>query len=369
VILVASATESTLAMAVRRRHLLAGSGHPGAGGRKSGRQGPDTRFQVPLGTVVTDSESGEVLADLDREGATAVVARGGVGGRGNVHFATPTLRAPRIAEPGLPGEERTVRLDLRLIADVGLVGPPNAGKSSLLAAVSNARPRIGDYPFTTLDPELGVAETGSGRFVVADIPGLLKGASTGTGLGLRFLRHLERTRVLVYVIDGATESPWEDLAAVREEVRAYSLEMAARPSLVAVNKIDLPAAAALRGRTRKRDVLFVSAVTGEGVRELVGAIEKLLASAPKPEPATAAVMHRLKRTPAPNKVERRPWGFEVSGERIERLLRRTDLDLPDSLARFQAQLDRTGVSRALEEAGAQPGDTVRIGDREFEYQP
>lgn len=369
-ILVATAAESTLAACAKRREWLAEAGSAGAGGRKSGRQGADVRVQVPIGTVVMDSETGEVLADLDTEGASAVLARGGAGGRGNTHFTSPTRRAPRIAEPGLPGEDRSLLLDLKLIADVGLVGPPNAGKSSLLAAISNAQPRIGDYPFTTLDPELGVAVTAGGRFVVADIPGLLEGASRGTGLGLRFLRHVERTRILVYVVDGCSASPWDDLATVKEEIKAYSPAMAERPAVIAVNKVDLPDAAALRAKSERGDVHFVSALTGEGLAELVSAVEAALAGAPRPQPAAiAAPVRRLRAAAAPTRVERRPWGFRVTGDRIERVLRRTDLDAPDSLSHFQTQLDRLGVTSALEEAGARPGDTVRVGEHEFEYQP
>lgn len=374
VVLFATPETSSLAAYARRRQWRAEDGRPGAGGLKSGRRGADLRLPVPPGTVVYDERTNAVLGDLDRSGAELVIARGGAGGRGNVHFKSAVNRAPQIAEPGLPGEELGVRLELKLIADVGLVGPPNVGKSSLLGAVSAATPRVADYPFTTLDPQLGVAELASGgRLVMADIPGLIEGAAQGAGLGLRFLRHVERTRVLVYMVDGSRPDPWADLAAVRREVAGYSPELARRPSLIAVNKLDLPETRALRRRTRRRGVLWCSALTGEGVPELLEAVGRELEAAPPPareEPAVPTIRLRPRRGPAASpRVERRPWGFEVSGPAVERLVGRTDFDSGHSLQRFQVTLDRIGVSAALEEAGAQPGDTVRVGDLEFEYQP
>lgn len=371
VILVASRQQSSLHALSRRRLLRAPDGRPGQGGLKQGRAGDDVRVPVPVGTVVFNEQSGDVLGDLSEEGANLVVARGGVGGRGNVHFKTSTRRAPRIAEPGLAGDERSVRLELKLIADVGLVGPPNAGKSSLLRALTAATPRVGAYPFTTLDPELGVADLESGqRFVMADIPGLIEGAAQGAGLGHRFLRHVERTRALLYLVDGAAPDPWADLRAVQAEVGSYSDELARRPSLIAVNKLDLPEARQLQGRSRRPDVLWISALTGEGIPELLEAVGRLVDEAPPPprfEPAP--VQRHLRRAAGPPVVTRRSWGFEVSGSTVERLVSRTDFDSSEALDRFQVQLDRLGVSDALQKAGAAPGDTVRIGDLEFEYQP
>jgi GTPase len=374
VALFATPEESTLAPYLRRRRWRAEDGRPGAGGLKSGRGGKDVRLPVPVGTVVYDDASGEVLGDLDQPGAELVAAAGGAGGRGNVHFKSSINRAPHIAEPGLPGAEAALRLELRLIADVGLIGPPNAGKSSLLRAISAATPRVADYPFTTLDPQLGVAELPDGRrLVVADIPGLIEGAARGAGLGLRFLRHVERTRVLLYLVDGSRPDPWADLAAIRAEVRAYSADLARRPSLVAANKLDLPEVRALRGRSRRRGVHWVSALTGEGVPELLEALGSEVAMASRPErlePPAPVVKLRRRRAPAePPRVERRSWGFEVMGPAIERLVQRTDFDSEGGLQRFQRALDRIGVSTAREDAGAEPGDTVRIGRLEFEYQP
>ena len=353
----------------RRNRWHAEAGADGAATRKTGRNAPDLVLDVPVGTIALDSD-GALVADLDRPGATAVVARGGLGGRGNVHFKSSTRRAPDYAEQGLSGEEGALTLDLKLIADVGLVGPPNAGKSSLLRALTAARPKVGDYPFTTLDPELGVAEVNGVRFVIADIPGLIDGAAQGAGLGLRFLRHIERTKVLVYVLDGSAPSPWKDLDTVRAELTQFSPLLVERPHVVAVNKVDLQPARALRARTRRRDVLFISAMTGEGVPVLASAIAQLVASAPPPElPAAARVTKLRPRGGSRLAVEKKGEVFVVHGDAVERLLERLDLESEGGLARFQSELDRLGVNGALEAAGVKPGDTVRIAAAEFEYQP
>ena len=261
VVLKATTGVTDLSLYKQRPRWNAEPGADGAGSRKTGRGGADIVLEVPVGTVVLDDE-GVLVADLDRPGADAVVAQGGTGGRGNIHFKSSSRRAPDYAEPGFKGDERTLVLDLKLIADVGLVGPPNAGKSSLLSSLTAARPKIADYPFTTLDPELGVAESRGGRIVIADIPGLIEGAARGAGLGLRFLRHVERTRVLVYVLDGSAPDPWADLETVRKEVQQFSPDLALRPSLVAVNKVDLEPTRRLKTRNRRKGVHFISALTG-----------------------------------------------------------------------------------------------------------
>jgi GTPase len=369
VILLASNEITDLSPFRRRSRWHAEAGADGAAGRKTGRNAPDLVIDVPVGTIALDSD-GALVADLDRPGASAVVARGGLGGRGNVHFKSSTRRAPDYAEQGLSGEESALTLDLKLIADVGLVGPPNAGKSSLLRALTAARPKVGDYPFTTLDPELGVADVNDVRFVIADIPGLIEGAAHGAGLGQRFLRHIERTKALVYVLDGAVPDPWKDLDTVREELTQFSPALLQRPNIVAVNKVDLEPARRLRGRNRRRDVLFISAVTGEGVPELAARVASLVASAPAPQLPAAAKVTRLRPRPGAHlSVEKTGEVFVVHGEPVERLLERLDLETEGGLARFQSELDRLGVNRALESAGVQPGDTVRIAAAEFEYQP
>ncbi len=370
VVLKATTGVTDLSLYKQRPRWNAEPGADGAGSRKTGRGGADIVLEVPVGTVVLDDE-GVLVADLDRPGADAVVAQGGTGGRGNIHFKSSSRRAPDYAEPGFKGDERTLVLDLKLIADVGLVGPPNAGKSSLLSALTAARPKIADYPFTTLDPELGVAESRGGRIVIADIPGLIEGAARGAGLGLRFLRHVERTRVLVYVLDGSAPDPWADLETVRKEVQQFSPDLALRPSLVAVNKVDLESARRLKGRTRRKGMLFVSALTGEGLPELVDAMVVALAAAPEVIAQGLPKKVKLPERPARARlvVEKVAWGFAVSGDRVEHLVERTDLDSEGALARFQSELDKLGVNVALESAGVQPGDTVRISGIEFEYQP
>ena len=352
----------------RRTRWHAEPGADGAGARKTGRNAKELVLKVPVGTIALDAD-GSLIADLDRPGARAVLAAGGIGGRGNVHFKSSTRRAPDFAEQGLKGEERDVTLDLKLIADVGLVGPPNAGKSSLLRALTAARPKVADYPFTTLDPELGVADVDGARFVLADIPGLIEGAAQGAGLGQRFLRHVERTKALVYVLDGSAPDPWRDLETVRREVAQFSPELAQRPHIVVVNKVDLEPARRLRAKTRRAGVRFVSAMSGEGLDDLARSVAGLVASAPPPQLPAASQVTRLRTRPEGLVVERKPSGFVVRGERVERLVEITDLESDGGLERFQTELDRLGVNEALEAASVKPGDTVRIAGVEFEYQP
>ncbi len=280
-----------------RRVFRARRGGHGEGGNRTGRSAPDLVIPVPVGTVVKDAATGEVLADLTEHGQVVVVARGGRGGRGNARFATPTRRAPRHAEPGEPGEERTLVLELRLLADAGLVGKPNAGKSTLLARMSAARPKVADYPFTTLHPNLGVVSLGLGQsFVLADLPGLVEGAHRGAGLGHRFLQHASRTRVLAYVLDAAlSQDPMEDLQILRAELSAYDPSLVERARVVALNKVDLPEgrrrAEALREPVQALGyhVFLTSGVTGEGVQALAGKLWELVqaarAGAGKPQPA------------------------------------------------------------------------------------
>ena len=370
ILMKATTSASDLSLYKRKLRWQAEPGANGAGGRKTGRSGKDLVLDVPVGTIALDPD-GAVIADLEHPGASAVIARGGSGGRGNVHFKSSTRHAPDYAEPGIKGEELAVTLDLKLIAEVGLVGPPNAGKSSLLSSLTAAHPKIAAYPFTTLDPQLGVAESRGGRIVMADIPGLIEGASLGAGLGLRFLRHVERTKILVYVIDGTEPNPWKDLATVQGEVERFSADLAHRPFIVAINKVDLEPGRRLRSRSRRKGVHFISALTGEGLPALMDAIVTTLAGAPEPRPQGPARTIKLPAAGSRSElvVERLSWGFVVRGERVERLLERTDLESSGGLARFQTELDRLGVNAALEAAGVQPGDTVRITEIEFEYQP
>jgi GTP-binding protein len=292
VVMVVDGGLSTLLDFRYRKEYLAPSGQPGANKDKYGRGGEDLVLRVPPGTQVFDDATGDLLADLRRDGERFVVARGGRGGRGNIHFATPTDRAPRRSEPGLPGEERDLRLELKLLADVGLLGFPNVGKSSLIARISAARPKIADYPFTTLVPNLGMVRLqGERSFVVADVPGLIEGAHRGTGLGDRFLRHLERTRVLIHLLDataGNGRTPLRDYEAINRELRLYDPRLAERPQIVALNKIDVPEVRrklktlAAPFKRRGLELLAVSAATGEGVPQLLEAAWRILSATPNP---------------------------------------------------------------------------------------
>ncbi len=285
VILRADPQLSTLSDLVYQRHLRAERGEPGRGKDQHGKNGSDLIVRVPLGTLVRDAESGELLADLDTQGEEVIVAKGGKGGKGNAFFTSSTNRAPRFAQPGLPGEEHALQLELRLLADVGLVGFPNAGKSTLLSSVSAARPRIADFPFTTLTPHLGVVRYGEeGSFVMADIPGLIEGAHQGHGLGIQFLRHLSRTSVLLHLLDISEleRDPLHDYDTINHELACFDPELLARPQLTAVTKLDLPMTSErlpeVRGAFAHRGIalMAVSAVTGEGMKELVWQIVQIL---------------------------------------------------------------------------------------------
>ncbi len=363
--------ENTLLQFAHKRHFKAERGGNGGGRKKHGRKGEDLVIDVPPGTVVSTEEG--LLADLVYPGEMLLVARGGRGGLGNVHFATSTNRAPRVAQKGEPGEERWLNLELKTIADVGLVGLPNAGKSSLLAAISAARPKIASYPFTTLSPNLGVTEVGDVAIVVADIPGLIAGAHRGVGLGYQFLRHIERARLLVHVVDASAEDPLADYRTVRDEMTQYDAALAERPSLIALNKMDLPEAQARReeliAALGGRDVYPVSAVTGEGVAPLLTAIAGALAELPAPEAPTDAGLRVYRLAPAEEawSVERYGGGFRVRGRPVERLMAMTDLNQEDAAAELQRRLARMGVLQALERAGVSSGDTVVIGDSELEW--
>jgi GTP-binding protein len=361
-------------------HFKASSGGRGERARRHGKAGEDLYLPVPPGTAVLDDATGELLADLVARGQEALAARGGRGGLGNTHFKTSTHQAPKHAQKGEPGEERWLRLELRLIADVGLVGLPNAGKSTLLAALTAARPKIADYPFTTLEPNLGVMELPDDdrRPTIADVPGLIEGASSGAGLGHAFLRHVERTRILVHVIDGASRDPEADHAVIRDELAAHDPALLEKPILVAFNKLDLPAATAAWPAFRAaRDAeglraVAVSATTGDGVEALRDVLADLLPDAGElaspPEPA-GVVVHRVEAMSDVFVVERENGAFRVRGRRIERLAAQTNFDNEESAERFQRDLARLGVEDELRRAGVTPGDTVRIGRTELEWEP
>ncbi len=392
VVLVVEQGDSSLSRYRERRRFHAPDGRPGGGALRSGRDGPDLVLPVPPGTVVTDAESGDLIGDLASPGQRLVIAEGGRGGRGNAHFAGAVRQAPRIAELGDPGAQRRIHLELKLIADIGLVGLPNAGKSTLLAALTGARPKVAAYPFTTLHPNLGVAEMSGGHtLVLADVPGLIEGAHEGAGLGIEFLRHLERTRVLIHVVDcsaGAAEAR-RAIEQVVAELGAFSPQLAERPTLVALNKVDLPEAGEAAGELEPEfpGSHRISAAAGFGTRDLLDAAAALVAAARHAaagppgeagraqgagEADAAAGGHRVYRhvsqAPGPPRVERDPDGaYRVIDPAVLRMVERTDLDEEEAVAVLHRRLAAAGVDAALGAAGCQDGNTVRIGSAEFTF--
>jgi GTP-binding protein len=342
-----------------------------------GRGAEDTLVRVPVGTVIKDSDTGEVLFDMTEDGQLVQVAEGGRGGRGNARFASATNKAPRVSEKGEPGKEKWVSLELKLLADVGLVGFPNAGKSTLISRISAAKPKIADYPFTTLIPNLGVVKMpGGDSFVVADIPGLIEGAHQGAGLGHEFLRHVERTRVLIHVIDMAGSEgrdPLEDFKAINRELEAYNPDLARRPQVVAANKMDLPGAGEYLQSMRPAlgeefEVFPISAVTGEGVDKLMFKVAGILAMA---EPAKliqndAEKVTRVSVQPRFT-VHREDDVFVIAGKEIERHYAMTDFENEDAVKRFLRIVKLMGIESELRKQGAKNGDTVRIRDLVFDF--
>jgi GTP-binding protein len=373
-------------------HLYQADGGGAGGGRnKTGRAGKDNVVKVPAGTVVFLDETEEQIADLTEPGDEFVVAQGGRGGLGNVHFKTSTHRAPRVAELGEPGEERWLRLELRLIADVGLIGLPNAGKSTLLSTVTRAKPKIADYPFTTLQPNLGVVEIGGmggQTFALADIPGLIEGAAGGAGLGHEFLRHVRRTRVLIHVLDASggleERDPIADFQTINEEVKTFDPEMGEKPMFIALNKVDLQEARDNVDRLRAwmvdhgyERIFEISAATGEGTEALMTAIATELREIAEREADTKRRDEEApkRRVYTLGDVDERAWEvertsqhhFRVSGVGIERFTRMTNFAVPDSVDRFQRVLDRSGIQAELESQGIQDGDIVHIADFEMTW--
>jgi GTP-binding protein len=366
-----------------KHHFRAQHGGRGEGSRRHGKAGADLELPVPPGTVVFEAVAGDLMADLVFPGQRLMVARGGRGGLGNTHFATSTHQAPKHAQKGEPGEQRRLRLELRLIADVGLVGLPNAGKSTLLAALTAARPKVADYPFTTLEPNLGVLDFAADdpdderRPTLADLPGLIEGASAGAGLGHAFLRHVERTRVLVHVVDLSAADAERDFQVIRDELEARDPRLLAKTTLVAANKMDRePDPEVLRAfrAARARDgleVVFISAAQRTGLVELRGALARLLPrdeELGRPGEAAGVVVHRYDVADTGFRIGRDADGtWHVEGRRVERLVAQTDFENDESAARFQRELGRLGIVEALRRAGVEAGDTVCIGSTELEW--
>jgi len=366
---------STLVEFRYRRKFAAESGKPGGTSNKSGRSGEDLIVAVPVGTLVyklRDDGAQDFVADLKTPGARVVAAKGGRGGLGNQHFATSVRQAPRFAERGEPGERFALRLELRLLADCGIVGVPNAGKSTLLSVVSAARPKIADYPFTTLEPQLGVVRVSDEEsFVMVDIPGLVQGAHEGVGLGDQFLKHIERTRALVHLLDGAKslEEILAEKTTIESELGSWNPQLLEKPRLLVLNKLDLPDAQASLGVLRQQfaGIRGISAATGEGVRDLIHAVAQTIESTPVTEAPAPPVRIELSAADAFDIERRQDGAFVVSGDRVERLAAMTDFDSDEALARFERALARMGVEKRLAEMGAAEGDTVRIGPYEFTY--
>ncbi len=373
VLLIADRAKRTLYDFKLRREIRAGDGGD-AQGQRTGKHGESVEVRVPVGTVVFDTESGERLADLCFDGAAFRACKGGKGGHGNLRFVSSVRQAPKFAELGEPGENLRARLELKLLADVGLIGLPNAGKSTLLARISAARPKIADYPFTTLEPNLGIVRVGDSSFTVADLPGLIEGAHAGKGLGDRFLRHAERSATLVHVVEVLPldeSDPRSNFELVERELESFSPEVAAKPRIVALNKIDLIPASRIEELRScferfEKPVFPISGVSGQGVDALLYAMSDAVAAAPRLE--TEAVL-----SPEP-KQDESGWSvvpengaFRVSGKAVERMVAMTDLESDEAVRYLHRRLERLGLIQRLREMGAREGDTVLIGDREFSF--
>jgi len=376
VILRVSPTMNTLMAFRRKQHYRAESGGHGGGSNKTGKNGDDSIVLVPPGTVVYDEETGRTLGDLVDPDQELVVARGGKGGRGNARFATSRNQAPRMAEKGDAGEERWLKLELKMIADVGIIGLPNAGKSTLLSVVTNAKPKIAPYPFTTLHPNLGVAELdGEVSMVLADIPGLIEGAHQGAGLGHAFLRHIQRTRSLIHLIAGDSLDALADYAQINAELALFDERLSEKPQIVAINKVDLPdvreSKDILEGFFAEEgiEVMFISALAREGLRELLYAAWNALQSyEPDVEEVEILPLYEAEPDPTAFTIAREEDGaFRISGAGVERAARRTYWEYEEPVRRFQKLLLAIGVEDALREAGAEMGDTVRVAEYEFEW--
>ncbi|MGY4690470.1 GTPase ObgE [Salibacterium sp. K-3] len=364
-----------------QKHFKAKAGENGRSKNQHGKNADDLVIHVPPGTTLRDSDTGEIAADLKTHRERFTAARGGRGGKGNTRFKTPSNPAPEIKENGEPAAERNLELELRLLADAGLVGYPSVGKSTLLSVVSAAKPKIGDYHFTTIQPNLGVVESGDGRsFVMADLPGLIEGAHQGSGLGQQFLRHIERTRVIIHVVDMSGfegRDPFEDYQTINEELRQYNLRLMERPQIIAANKMDMPGAednlaAFIKKIPEDVTVFPVSSLTKQGLtdmlRETAELLEKTSEFPMHEEQEEERVVYRYQKPKEPFTITRGDDGvFEISGEEIEKIFKMTDITREDSINRFSRKMRQMGIDEALRKRGAVDGDTVRLLDFEFEF--
>jgi len=377
---------STLLTVSEKKKYIAQNGENGKGAKKHGKNGEDIVIDVPVGTVVKDLETGEIIADLDKPGMIVCVARGGRGGRGNVHFKSPTMRAPKIAERGSEGEERKLILELKLLADVALVGYPNVGKSSFISKVSNAKPKIASYPFTTLIPNLGVVEVENTQFVIADVPGLIKGAHEGAGLGNIFLRHVERCSVIIHVIDISGmegRNPVDDYYNIRKELEFFSEDLAKKEEIIIANKIDLLDEKELEERVEKlrkttgKEVFPTSTLTGQGLKEVIYKLYEIVKKSKKLVETSEIINERIKRPkPVWKKLPERfmieivrdeDGDYVVSGTYVEEWAKRLNLNQKDGFRKFMELLNKNGLEEKLRKAGVKDGDTVWVAGRAFEY--
>lgn len=380
-ILEVSPTLNTLSGFRQHENFQAEDGENGARQDMTGHSGADLVVKVPPGTIVYDHQTGKLLGDLVSPGQRLVVGVGGKGGRGNARFANSINQAPRLAEKGEPGQERTLRLELKLIADIGIVGVPNAGKSTLLAAVTNARPKIAPYPFTTIEPNLGVARLDEETsLILADIPGLIEGAHLGIGLGHEFLRHIQRTRVLIHLLDGTADDPILDYAQINSELALFDPDLAQKPQVVVINKVDLPDVserlpgllAGLKERAgvkNEQNVFTISALARTNLRSMLYRAAQLLDETPTPAiTSEQAPVYRPESDPRQFTVTQTEEGWQVAGQAIERAAAMTYWENYDSVRRFQRILSVLGIEEALRKAGVQTGDTVFIGEFELEWE-
>lgn len=362
-----------------KKKFKAQNGNNGEGSNKYGKGGEDLTIKVPIGTVIKDAMTNEVLADLSQEGQRELVLKGGRGGKGNTHFATSTRQAPRFSQDGENGEEKELILELKLIADVGLIGFPNVGKSTFLGRTTSATPKIADYHFTTLEPNLGVVKTDYGEsFVIADIPGIIEGASEGVGLGLQFLRHIERTRLLLHIIDvsgSEGRDPVDDFNKINAELQKYSKKLSKRKQIIVANKIDSMQDESLYNELEKMakenniEIFKISAVTGEGVSELIKHVAELLKTLPKDDLVEYETRKVYKMEDKDGYTIRKEGKmFVIEGEPVERIMRRVNIADNESLYYFQKNLDALGVNERLKKMGIQEGDIVKIADYELEWE-
>ena len=363
-----------------QKKFKAENGKNGEGANRYGRSGEDLTIKVPIGTIVKEADTGKILADLSQEGQKELILAGGRGGKGNTHFATSTRQAPRFSQEGEKGEEKELILELKLLADIGLLGFPNVGKSTLLSVVTSATPKIADYHFTTLEPNLGVVKGEYGdSFVIADIPGIIEGASIGVGLGIQFLRHIERTRLLLHVIDvsgGEGRNPVKDFNVINEELKKYSEKLSKRKQIIVANKVDsmqdenLYKELEKLAKEKNIEIYKISAATGQGVKELIARVSEVLKTLPKEDLIEVKQIKKVYTLEEKEAVTVKKEGnlFIVSGQVVEKLMRTINLEDNESLHYFHKRLNELGINQKLKELGVRDGDYVQISDYELEWE-